>query len=99
MFKCTRCGRDNFKSKSGLKRHIEGCNIEENETKDDLGSQREKHPPPVGDDTLEVRNNPPSENGDVSRKIRKLRDQRASMFDAQTRHNIDLEIKKLEESS
>jgi len=32
----------------------------------------------------------------TQRKIKKLRDARSSTFDAQSRHNIDLEIKELE---
>lgn len=76
MYRCDRCGKE-VRSESGLKRHMNGCVVEE--VLDSLEDTK----------VVEVSDN-------VAIKIKKLRDARKSTWDAEARHNIDLQIKELE---
>jgi hypothetical protein len=81
MFKCEWCNKE-VKSSSGLKRHMNNCPEKPIDSKE----------------AVEVVNDIPKvveEPTDNSRAIKKLLDLRKSTFDAQTRYNIDLQIKEL----
>jgi hypothetical protein len=96
MFECKYCGKK-IKSKAGLVAHERGCKKKE-ESVDEEEMQKQVEPKkeeikPATDKQKQSK----ELSEDVQRKIKKLKDARKSMYDAKTRHDIDVEIKKLEE--
>lgn len=82
MYKCDGCDRE-FKSASGLKRHRPTC-----ESKEEVETTEEVVENEVVSVSKELGDN-------IIRKIAKLLDARKSTYDAQARHDIDLQIQEL----
>jgi len=99
MFKCE-CGKE-VKTEFGLKRHKLSCKNIPIEIIDDEITDKV-----VLDEVVESKESiSQTERGviqqgeltdNIKRKIKKLRDLRKSTWDAEQRHNIDLQIKELE---
>ena len=79
MFKCEYCDKE-VKTESGLKRHMNSCKAKT-----------------VEDEVIveETISEPSDVSTELQRKIDKLMDARKSMFDAEGRKKIELEIKKI----
>lgn len=84
MFKCDNCGRE-FRGKSGLTNHSKVCEpieeVEEQLTEEEVISNEVASKQELSDN--------------IARKIGKLKSARSSTWDAEARHNIDLQIAEL----
>ena len=89
--KCEICGRE-FAKKQGLKVHARSC--KEVEVDNVLPEEKEAVvDTPMAQETDTVKSEK------IQRQIQKLQDTRKSTYDALTRHNIDIQIKKLMEGN
>jgi predicted ATP-dependent serine protease len=85
MFKCSKCGKK-YKTEKGLNQHENTCNVI-----DELPEEKETVLEPIT--AQETASDDMSEW--TKRHIEKLQDLRKSTYDAETRHNIDMQIREL----